>query len=150
MEGSPLTYVPKAVVRHEAPDFEADAYHEFDFKKVKLSDYRGKYVVLFFYPLDFTFVCPTEIVAYADAAKSFRESGCEVIGVSVDSKFCHMEYCLKERKKGGLGELDIPLVSDLSKQISKDYGVLIDHGDDNGVSFRGTFIIDTKGIIRHI
>lgn len=148
-KGSPLTYVPKAVVRHPAPEFEAMAYDK-GFKKIKLSDYKGKYVVLFFYPLDFTFVCPTEIINFSEAAAKFRESGAEVIGVSIDSHFTHAEYVKKPRKQGGLGDMDIPLVSDLSKQISKDYGVLIDHGDDNGVAFRGTFIIDGNGILRHV
>ena len=107
-------------------------------------------MVLFFWPLDFTFVCPTEIIAFGDAADKFREIGCEVLGCSVDSQFTHMEYCMKPRKQGGLGEMKIPLISDLNKQISKDYGVLIDHGDEDGVAFRGTFIIDKEGILRHI
>ena len=98
MEGSPLTYVPKAVVRHPAPAINATAYHDCDFKQFSLEDYKGKYVVLFFYPLDFTFVCPTEIIAFSDAAKQFREIGCEVVGCSIDSQFSHMEYCMKPRK----------------------------------------------------
>ena len=150
MEGSPLTYVPKVAIRYPAPEIEATCYHEYDFKKFKLSDYKGKYVVLFFWPLDFTFVCPTEIIAFSDAAKEFREIGCEVVGCSIDSQFTHMEYSMKPRKKGGLGEMDIPMVSDLSKQISKDYGCLIDHGADAGVAYRATYIIDKEGIVRHI
>lgn len=85
------------------------------FKKIKLSQYAGKYVVLFFYPLDFTFVCPTEIIAFSDAAAEFRKINCEIIGCSVDSQFTHMEYCKKPREKGGLGKLDIPLLADLTK-----------------------------------
>ena len=150
LEGFPLTYIPKVAIRHPAPEIEATAYHEFEFKKFKLSDYKGKYVVLFFWPLDFTFVCPTEIIAFSDAAKSFRDNGCEVVGCSIDSQFTHMEYCMKPRKKGGLGEMDIPMIADLSKQIAKDYGCLIDHGKDNGVAFRATYIIDKNGIVRHI
>ena len=146
---SPLTYTPKAVIRHPAPAFEAVAYHD-GFKKIKLSDYKGKYVVLFFSPLDFTFVCPTEIVSFSDAAATFRQSNCEVLGCSIDSQFSHMRYCQMTRKDGGLGKMDIPLIADVTKQISRDYGVLIDHGEDNGVAFRGTFIIDTEGILRHI
>jgi len=107
-------------------------------------------VVLFFYPLDFTFVCPTEIVSFSDKAAEFRAIGCEVIGCSIDSQFVHMEYCKKDRKKGGLGKMDIPLVADVTKKIAKTYGCLIDHGDDNGVAFRGTYIIDKNGIVRHI
>ena len=95
-------------------------------------------------------MCPTEIIAFSDAQKKFRESECEIIGCSIDSQFSHMEYCMKPRKKGGLGDMEIPLIADVSKQVSKDYGVLIDHGGDNGVAFRGTFIIDREGILRHI
>ena len=110
----------------------------------------GKYVVLFFWPLDFTFVCPTEIVQYSDAAKRFREIGAEVIGASIDSQFTHMEYTKKDRKKGGLGKMDIPMIADVSKEISKKYGCLIEDGDDAGIAFRATYIIDDKGIVRHI
>ena len=120
------------------------------FKKVKLSDYKGKYVVLFFYPLDFTFVCPTEIVQFGDKAKEFREAGCEVLGCSIDSQFSHMEYTKKDRKTGGLGKMDIPLIADVSKDIARSYGCLIDHGEDNGVAFRATYIIDKNQIVRHI
>ncbi len=150
MEGSPLTYVPKAAIRHPAPAINATAYYNYDFTKINLDDYKGKYVVLFFYPLDFTFVCPTEIIAFSDVADKFREVEAEIIGCSIVSQFSHMEYCAKSRKKGGLGDMKIPLIADVSKQIAKDYGVLIDHGDDNGVAFRGTFIIDREGILRHI
>ena len=149
MEGSPLTYVPKVAVRHPAPNFKATAYHNGEFKEISLDDYKGKYVCLFFYPLDFTFVCPTEIIAFSDAAAKFRENECEVIGCSIDSQFAHMEYCLKSRKEGGLGEMDIPLIADVSKQIARDYGCLIDHGGDNGVAFRATYLIDRNGILRH-
>ena len=138
-----------ATVRKPAPQFTAGAYFN-GIKTVNLSDYKGKYVVLFFYPLDFTFVCPTEIIQFSDRAKEFREIGAEVIGVSIDSVFSHMEYTKKDRKIGGLGTMDIPLVSDITKSISKQYGCLIDHGEDNGVAFRATYIIDTNQIVRHI
>ena len=150
LDGFPFTYVPKAAVRHPAPEINNTCYFEGEFKKFKLSDWRGKYVVLFFYPLDFTFVCPTEIIAFSDAAKNFRENGCEIVGCSIDSQFTHLEYCSKPRKKGGLGDMEIPLIADVSKQVAKDYGCLIDHGDDNGVAFRATYIIDKTGTIRHI
>jgi len=120
------------------------------FKKIKLSDFKGQYVVLFFYPLDFTFVCPTEIVQFSDRAKEFTEISCQVIGASVDSQFTHMEYTKKDRKKGGLGKMEIPLVADISKDIARRYGCLIDHGDDNGVAFRATYIIDKNQVVRHI
>jgi peroxiredoxin (alkyl hydroperoxide reductase subunit C) len=104
--------------------------------------------VLFFYPLDFTFVCPTEIVEYDAKLDEFKKIGAEVIGVSIDSKFSHLAWKQKARKEGGIGDIKYPLVADITKQISKDFGVLIDSGDDAGVALRGTFIIDPKGIIR--
>ena len=87
-------------------------------------------------------MCPTEIVQFSDKSKEFADIGCQVIGASVDSHFTHMEYTKKDRKKGGLGKMEIPLIADLSKDIAKRYGCLIDHGDDNGVAFRATYIID--------
>jgi alkyl hydroperoxide reductase subunit AhpC len=142
-------WTSKAVIRRPAPAFDAMSWNN-GFKKVKLSDYKGKYVVLFFWPLDFTFVCPTEICQFSDQAKNFREIGCEVVGCSIDSQFTHMEYTRKDRKKGGLGKMDIPMIADITKQIAKDYGCLVDHGDDEGVAYRATYIIDTEGILRHI
>lgn len=116
------------------------------FKDLKLSDYRGKYVVFFFYPLDFTFVCPTEIIAFSDRAEEFKKLNTEVIAASVDSHFCHLAWTNQSRKDGGLGPMKIPLVSDMCRTISKDFGVL----NDEGISFRGLFIIDEKGILRQI
>jgi len=110
----------------------------------------GKYVVLFFWPLDFTFVCPTEIVQFSDRAKEFRDIGCEVLGCSIDSQFTHMEYTKKDRKKGGLGKMEIPLIADVTKDIARSYGCLIEDGDDAGVAFRGTYIIDKNQVLRHI
>jgi alkyl hydroperoxide reductase subunit AhpC len=144
-----LSYTPKAVVRFDAPEFSGAVWQNDAIKKVKLSDYKGKYLVLFFYPLDFTFVCPTEICNFSDAYPKFQEINCEVIGCSTDSIFSHREWALKPRKQGGLAPCQLPLLSDLSQDISKDYGVLIDHGDDKGAAFRGTFIIDDKGVLRH-
>lgn len=106
-------------------------------------------MVFFFYPLDFTFVCPTEIIDFSNKAKEFRKIGCEVLGCSVDSHFSHMAWDQTPRDKGGLGGLDIPILSDLNKQISDDYGVLIKETAPQGVAFRGTFIIDDKGLLRH-
>ena len=134
-----------AQVQKEAPDFTATAVVNEEFKQLKLSDYRGKYVVLFFYPLDFTFVCPTEIIAYSDKVDEFRKRGAEVLGVSVDSKFSHLAWIRTPRADGGLGGLKFPLVSDITKKISADYGVLL----DGGVALRGTFLIDKNGILRH-
>ena len=136
----------KARITLPAPAFSGMAFADGTFKKLSLADYSGKYVVLFFYPLDFTFVCPTEICAFNDASAQFKDVGCEVIACSVDSHFTHMEYTKKPRSDGGIGEMDIPMLSDLTKTISSDYGVLT---PDGAISFRGTFIIDKSGILRH-
>jgi peroxiredoxin (alkyl hydroperoxide reductase subunit C) len=120
------------------------------FKKIRLSDYQGKYVVLFFYPLDFTFVCPTEIVQFSDRVNEFRALNCEVLGASIDSQFSHMEYTKKDRKKGGLGKMEIPLIADVTKNIARTYGCLIENGSDAGVALRATYIIDKTGTIKHI
>jgi alkyl hydroperoxide reductase subunit AhpC len=126
----------------EAPDFTADAVTDGgDFTKISLSDYRGKWVVLFFYPLDFTFVCPTEITQFSKELAEFTKLNAQVIGASVDSKFSHQAW-LKD-----LGNLGFPLISDITKEISDDYGVLI---EDEGISLRGTFIINPDGIIQYI
>lgn len=123
-----------------APYFEGDAFTAGPTygktHKVRLSDYKGKYLVLFFYPMDFTFVCPTEIIEFSDKAKMFRDVNCEVVGCSVDSVFSHEAYCNQPRDKGGLGKMDIPLLSDLTKQISKDYGCYLDFSENAGVSLR--------------
>jgi alkyl hydroperoxide reductase subunit AhpC len=138
-----------SLVRKAAPHFAGDAWFDDNFKAIKLEDYKGKYLLLFFYPLDFTFVCPTEIISFSNHAKAFKDVNCEVVGCSVDSKFTHMEYAQKPRKQGGLGGINIPLLSDITKKISIDYGCLITEGGDQGISFRATYIIDDKGIVRH-
>lgn len=134
-----------AFVTKEAPDFSATAVINEDFKTVKLSDYRGKYVVLFFYPLDFTFVCPTEIIAFSDKIEEFRKRGAEVLGCSVDSQYSHLAWIQKPRSDGGLGGLKYPLIADITKKISADYGVLT----EAGIALRGTFLIDRNGVLRH-
>jgi len=136
-----------AQVQKEAPDFTASAVVNGQIvNDYKLSASRGKYVVLFFYPLDFTFVCPTEIIAFSDRVGEFEKRGCQVIGVSVDSAFSHLAWINTPRAEGGLGELKYPLVADLTKKISTDYGVLI----EAGIALRGLFVIDQKGIIQAI
>ncbi len=135
-----------AQVTKPAPDFNADAVIDGEFKQIKLSDYRGQYVVLFFYPLDFTFVCPTELVAFSDEMGEFKKRGAEVIGVSVDSKYSHLAWTQAPRSAGGLGRIAYPIVSDLSKSIARSYGVLL---EDAGVALRGLFLIDKQGILRH-
>ncbi len=129
-----------------APDFTATAVVDQEFKTIKLSDYRGKYVVLFFYPLDFTFVCPTEITAFSDGYSSFESIKTEVLGVSIDSEFSHLAWIQTDRKMGGVGDLNYPLVSDIKKEISAAYNVL---DPEVGVALRGLFIIDQEGIIQH-
>ncbi|TKY53143.1 2-Cys peroxiredoxin BAS [Spatholobus suberectus] len=135
------------LVGNTAPDFEAEAVFDQEFIKVKLSDYIGKKnVILFFYPLDFTFVCPTEITAFSDRHAEFEALNTEILGVSVDSVFSHLAWIQTDRKSGGLGDLKYPLISDITKSISKSYGVLI---PDQGIALRGLFIIDKEGVIQH-
>nr|ALL97223.1 2-Cys peroxiredoxin [Pyropia endiviifolia] len=128
-----------------APDFSATAVYDQEFKKLKLSDFKNKYIILFFYPLDFTFVCPTEITAFSDKYDAFSELNTEVLGVSVDSEYSHLAWLQTDRESGGLGDLAYPLVSDLKKEISVAYNVL----NSDGVALRGLFIIDPKGIIQY-
>ncbi|MEQ8465981.1 peroxiredoxin [Coleofasciculus sp. E2-BRE-01] len=133
-------------VGQPAPDFSATAVVDQEFKTIKLSDYRGQYVVIFFYPLDFTFVCPTEITAFSDRFSEFKEVGTQVLAISVDSEFSHLAWIQTDRKSGGVGDLNYPLVSDIKKEISTAYNVL---DPDAGVALRGLFIIDKDGIIQH-
>ena len=134
------------LVTKQAPDFTADAVmKDGSFGSITLSKLQGKYVLLFFYPLDFTFVCPTEIIAFSDRVKEFNSLGVEVIGVSIDSKFSHLAWRNLPRNQGGIGAIDYALVADLSKQISRDYDVL--HGET--VALRGLFLIDKAGVVRH-
>jgi peroxiredoxin (alkyl hydroperoxide reductase subunit C) len=135
-----------AFVSEKAPDFTADAFVNGEFKKVSLSDYKGKKVVLFFYPLDFTFVCPTEILAFTDHLEEFKKRSTEVIGVSVDSQFTHHAWAQVDRKEGGIKGVNYALVSDLSKNIARTYGVLL---EGPGIALRGLFIINKDGILKH-
>lgn len=129
-----------------APDFTATAVYDQEFQEVKLSNYRGKYVVIFFYPLDFTFVCPTEITAFSDRYDAFKNLNTEILGVSVDSQFSHLAWIQTDRKSGGVGDLAYPLVADLKKEISTAYNVL---DPEAGIALRGLFIIDKEGVIQH-
>lgn len=134
-------------VTQPAPDFTATAVMpDNSFKDdFKLSDLKGKYVVLFFYPLDFTFVCPSEIIAFDRKLAEFKERKCEVIGVSIDSHFSHWAWKNTPVNKGGIGNVQYPLVADLTKNISRDYGVLI----NDAIALRGLFLIDKDGVVRH-
>ena len=136
-----------ARIQKEAPDFTATAVVGEEFKQVRLSDYRGRYVLLFFYPLDFTFVCPTEIIAFSEKAGEFEKRNCQLLGVSVDSQYTHLAFIKTPRNQGGLGGLNYPLVADLNKSVSRAYGVLT---EDASVSYRGLFLIDRDGVLRHM
>tara|TARA_Y100001968_G_scaffold31865_1_gene24505 strand:+ start:8401 stop:8967 length:567 start_codon:yes stop_codon:yes gene_type:complete len=129
----------------QAPDFSATAVIDQEFKDITLSQYRGKYVVLFFYPLDFTFVCPTEITAFSDRYTDFSSKNTEVLGVSVDSKFTHLAWIQTPRNEGGIGDINYPLVSDLKREICQSYNVL----NEDGEADRGLFIINPNGVIMH-
>jgi len=139
--------IMSTLVTKQAPDFTATAVMPNNtFKEdFKLSDYQGKYVVLFFYPLDFTFVCPSEIIAFDKQLDEFKKRNTEVIGVSIDSQFSHFAWKNTAPKAGGIGNVQFPLVADLSKNISRDYGVLF----DEAIALRGLFLIDKEGVVRH-
>ena len=133
------------LVGKNAPDFKATAVVGGDFKQVSLSDYRGKYVVLFFYPLDFTFVCPTELHAFQEKSDAFKKLNTEVLGCSVDSANTHLAWLNTKREDGGIEGVRYPLIADLNKTIARDYDVLI---PDAGIALRGTFLIDKTGKVR--
>jgi peroxiredoxin (alkyl hydroperoxide reductase subunit C) len=134
------------LVTQAAPDFTANAVMpDNSFGSITLSALKGKYVVLFFYPLDFTFVCPSEILAFNKRVADFKEKNCELIGVSVDSRFTHLAWKNTAIENGGIGNIQYPLVEDLNKEIAKSYGILL----GGSVALRGLFLIDTKGIVRH-
>lgn len=135
------------LVNKEAPDFTAKAVQEGNvIDEYKLSDLRGKYVVLFFYPLDFTFVCPTELHAFQAKLEEFKKRNVEVVGVSIDSWFSHLAWLQQPKAQGGIEGVTYPLVSDLNKTISKDYDVLL---EGVGIALRGLFLIDKEGIVQH-
>ena len=133
------------LVGNPAPQFSAEALVDGEFTKVTLDTYKGKWKILFFYPLDFTFVCPTEIIAFSDKADEFKKRNAQIIAASVDSVFSHLAWTQQERSEGGLGEVNFPILSDLNKTIARDYGVLT----DDGVALRGLFLIDDKNVIQH-
>lgn len=142
------TTKPTRLVGKPAPDFSMEAVtgDGKEFKRVSLSDYRGKWLVLFFYPLDFTFVCPTEITALSDAYEVFKNLDTDILGVSTDSVYSHRAWINTPREQNGLGPLNFPLAADLTHQVSRDYGVLI---EEEGVALRGLFIIDPEGELKY-
>lgn len=136
----------ETLVTKQAPDFTAEAVMgDNTFGEITLSAFRGKYVILFFYPLDFTFVCPSEILAFNRQLKGLQAKNCEVVGVSVDSKFTHLAWKKTAIEDGGIGDIQYPLVQDLTKSISRSYGILF----EESVALRALFLIDPNGIVRH-
>lgn len=133
---------PKLAIGAPAPSFELPAYHEDDFKTVKLEDYKGKWVVLFFYPADFTFVCPTELGDLADNYKTYQGMNVEILAVSTDSQFCHKAW---HDSSESIKKIKYPMLSDRTGSTSRDYGVMI---EEVGETHRGTFIIDPEGILQ--
>ncbi len=137
-----------AKVGEKAPDFDMPSTKNIEKlnENVKLSDYAGQWVVLIFYPLDFTFVCPTELTTFSDRHEDFQGIGAEVIGVSTDSAFSHRAWLQTPRDKGGVEGLKYPLAADVTKGVSRDYGVLV---EDKGIALRGLFVIDPEGVLRY-
>lgn len=136
------------LISKQAPDFTAQAVMpDNSIKTISLSQFRGQYVVLFFYPMDFTFVCPTEIVAFDKQVSEFENRNVQLIGVSVDSPYSHFAWKNTPYDKGGIGNVKYPLVADLKKEIAQAYGVL---KEEDGVAFRGLFLIDREGVVQHM
>jgi len=134
------------LVQQPAPEFKTDAVlADGAFGSVSLSDFKGKYVLLFFYPFDFTFVCPTEIIAFSDRAADFEKLGVQILGASIDSKFVHLAWRNTPRTQGGIGPVNYPLLADVNKEIARSYGVLL----PGGMALRGLFLIDKNGVVRH-
>ena len=152
---STLAGIATAFVRPRdiAPEFSnVPAVLGLEFTKLSLKDYKGKYLVLVFYPFDFTYVCPTELIAFSEAIGQFRAINTEVVGVSTDSHFTHLAWVKTPRTEGGLGKIEYPLMADFSKEVSRNYGVLIDNQEDSmfGAALRGIFIIDESGKVRSV
>lgn len=139
-----------ATIGKPAPTFKGAAIVDGEIKDISIEDFKGKYLVLFFYPLDFTFVCPTEITAFSDRIGDFKAINTALVGCSVDSHFTHLAFINTPRNKGGLGGCSYPLLADLTKNIARDYGVLIEDGPDAGITLRGLFIISPTGVLRQI
>ena len=132
-----------SIIGKPAPSFSGQAAHNGEIVDISLDDYKGKWLVLFFYPLDFTFVCPTEIVAFDDAVEAFKGIGAEVVGASVDSAHTHLAWMRTPRNQAGIGEIRYPLIADLNKELAAAFDVL-----DGGVALRGVFIIDPDGNVQ--
>jgi peroxiredoxin (alkyl hydroperoxide reductase subunit C) len=136
-----------SLVGKQAPDFDLEGYFKGEFSRFRLSEQKGKWVILLFYPLDFTFVCPTEVLNFSAAANELNKMNCQIFGISVDSAYVHKAWVDTKREDGGLGgSLDYPLLSDLNKMTARDYGILM---EKEGVALRGLFLIDPDGVIMH-
>ncbi len=135
----------RPLVQAQAPDFKGMAVVNKEFKEISLKDYKGKWLCLFFYPLDFTFVCPTEITAFSDRVEDFKKMNCEIVGASIDSQFSHLAWINTPRAQGGLGDIKFPLLADLNKEAAKNYQVLV----EGGVALRGLFLINPQGKIAY-
>src|SRR5687767_10187374 len=148
MTAATAVAMEKAMVGQPAPDFDMASTKDLEKlnQNVKLSDYKGKWLVVLFYPLDFTFVCPTELTTFSDRYADFEGIGADIIGVSTDSVFSHRAWIKTPRDKGGVEGLKYPLAADATKSVARDYGVLI---EDRGIALRGLFIIDPEGILRY-
>jgi len=133
----------KRLVGKSAPDFKMNAVKGdgSEFVEVSLNDYKGKWLVMFFYPLDFTFVCPTEITGFSKRIDDFKKAGAEVLGVSTDSQYSHQAWI-----QNGLGKVNFPIASDITKSVAEDFGVLI---KEDGIALRGLFIMDPEGVVRY-
>ncbi len=148
MTAATATAVERAMVGQPAPHFDMASTKNIEKlnENVKLADYKGRWLVLLFYPLDFTFVCPTELTAFSDRYEEFQDIGADIIGVSTDSAFSHRAWINTPRDKGGVADLKYPLAADSTKNVSRDYGVLI---ENKGIALRGLFAIDPEGILRY-
>jgi peroxiredoxin (alkyl hydroperoxide reductase subunit C) len=145
---SPSAMRTRARIGHPAPHFTMKTTADMELLQstVSLADYRGSWLVLFFYPLDFTFVCPTEILALSDRYDEFVELGADVLGVSTDSVYAHRAWISMPREQNGLADLRYPLAADSTKQVAADYGVLV---EEEGIALRGLFIIDPQGVLQY-
>ncbi len=148
MTAATAVAIESAMVGQPAPDFDMASTKNIEKlnENVKLADYKGRWLVLLFYPLDFTFVCPTELTAFSDRYEEFQGIGADIIGVSTDSAFSHRAWINTPRDKGGVADLKYPLAADSTKKVARDYGVLI---ENKGIALRGLFVIDPEGILRY-
>ncbi len=138
------TINPATIVGKPAADFTLQGFYKGELKPFKLSDFKGKWVCLLFYPLDFTFVCPTEVLSFSKHAAEFEKRGCQVLGISIDSQFTHKAWVETKHEEGGLGgDLNYPLLADINKSVARSFGVLA----DAGVALRGLFLIDPNGTV---